>query len=470
MKNNSAFKFLKNSFSLEKINKLLFKNRNDKKYKEKTSFVNNISKFERYKNLIEKLNQFKTDELEAKKTRKSRKSKNKKDKISIIQRLKKSKKYIKFISKINALTDINLKSKIKNRINILITKKYNLTLNKISLNKFKLFDKFKSRKLLFLNKNKKHHKVNNKYSQKIGIIFYCDHNLILLNATINHNNQINIIGVAEMPIPTNVIGDTLVEDSNELANILLDSINLLDLSDAPLLVTLSSSFFNIHTFLVSDLKQISENDSKVKAKSPYLPANTIVDFLRISDKKLSDGLIRTTYSNKDLINSWTDTLQIIDQPLIGLIPAAPHIFDSITSQILEDTTFLIDIESSTTTLLIGSKYAGLESHKLPFGYSLYISDKLKESNRNYFERVLNSIELIINDGNHKLPENIFVMGSGLDKLINKEAPLPHRFKSILDLKLSDYYYSPQKMSVHELVSNNINSNIYCLASILSSCV
>ena len=121
-------------------------------------------------------------------------------------------------------------------------------------------------------------------------------------------------------------------------------------------------------------------------------------------------------------------------------------------------------------MLIGSKYAGLESHKLPFGYSLYISDKLKESNRNYFERVLNSIELIINDGNHKLPENIFVMGSGLDKLINKEAPLPHRFKSILDLKLSDYYYSPQKMSVHELVSNNINSNIYCLASILSSCV
>ena len=63
MKNNSAFKFLKNSFSLEKINKLLFKNRNDKKYKEKTSFVNNISKFERYKNLIEKFNQFKKDEL-----------------------------------------------------------------------------------------------------------------------------------------------------------------------------------------------------------------------------------------------------------------------------------------------------------------------------------------------------------------------------------------------------------------------
>ena len=469
MKNNSAFKFLKISLSIKKINKFLFKNTKDEKNKEKTNLVKNITKFERYKNLIEKFNQFKKDEFDLD-TKKTRKSKNKKGKVSIIHKFKKSKKYTKFISKINAIIDINLKSKIKNKINTLIGKNSNIKLNKISLNKFNLFDKFKIHKLFYLNKNKKPKKIDNKYSQKIGIIFYGDHNLILLNSTINHNNQINIIGVTEMPIPSNVIGDTLVEDSNELANILLDSINLLDLSDAPLLVTLSSSFFNIHTFLVSDLKQISESDSKVKAKSPYLPSNTIIDFLRISDKKLSDGLIRTTYSKKDLINSWTDTLQIIDQPLIGLIPAAPHIFDSITSKILEDTTFLIDIESSVTTLLIGSKFAALKSHKLPFGYNLYISDNLKESNKNYFERVLNSIELIINDSNHKLPENIFVMGSGLDKLINKQAPLPNRFKSILDLKLSDYSYSPQKMSIHELVSKSINSNIYSLASILSSCI
>jgi len=469
MKNNSAFKFLKISISLEKINRFLFKNKKDEKNKEKTSPVTNISKFERYKNLIAKFNQFKKDELVLE-SKKSRKSKNKKGKVSIIHNVKKSKKYKKFISKINGISDLNLNSEIKNIVNTLINKNYNLKLNKNFLNKYNLFEKLVSHKLFYINRNKKPKKINNKYSQKIGIIFYSDHNLILLNSTINHNNQINISGVAEMPIPTSVIGDALVEDSNELANILLDSINLLDLYDAPLLVTLSSSFFNIHTFLVSDLKQISESDSTVKAKSPYLPSNTIIDFLRISDKKLSDGLIRTTYSKKDLINSWTDTLQIIDQPLIGLIPAAPHIFDSITSKILEDTTFLIDIESSITTLLIGSKFAELESHKLPFGYSLYISDNLKESNKNYFERVLNSIELLINDSNHKLPENIFVMGSGLDKLINKQAPLPNRFKSILDLKLADYYYSPQKMSVHELVSNSINSNIYSLVSILSSCL
>ena len=440
MKKDSIFKFGEIIISLKNFNKF-FKNKNNKNKKLKNSFARNISKLEKYKNLIEKFNQFKTDEF---KSKKSKKTKNLKEKFPIIKNLK-------------------FKSKLESKINKLKEKNF----NKILFNNLKYFFKAKNLQLLKINKT---NKIKNKYSQKIGIIFYGEHNLILLSSTINHNNQINIIGVTEMPIPTNVIGDTLVEDSNELANILLDSINLLDLSDSPLLVILSSSFFNIHTFLVSDLKQISANDSKVKAKSPYLPANTIIDFLRISDKKLPEGLIRTTYSKQDFINSWTDTLQIIDQPIIGLVPAAPHIFDSITSQITEETTFLIDIESTTTTLLIGSKYTALQSHKLPFGFSLYISDNLVESNKNYFERVLNSIQIIINDSNHKLPKNIFVMGSGLDKLINKEASLPKRFKSILDLNLSEYTYLPQKMSVHELVSNTINSNIYCLASILSSCV
>ena len=290
MKKDSIFKFGKIILSLKNLNKF-FKNRNNKNKKLKNSFARNISKLERYKNLIEKFNQFKTDEF---KSKKSKKTKNVKEKFSIIK-------------KVNLIQNLNFKSKLENKISKLKEKKFKF--NKILFNKFKYFNKSKNLQILKINKNNKTNKIINKYSQKIGIIFYGEHNLILLSSTINHKNQINISGVTEIPIPTNVIGDTLIEDSNELANILLDSINLLDLSDSPLLVILSSSFFNIHTFLVSDLKQISANDSKVKAKSPYLPANTIIDFLRISDKKLSEGLIRTTYSKQDFINSWTDTLQ-----------------------------------------------------------------------------------------------------------------------------------------------------------------
>ena len=274
-----------------------------------------------------------------------------------------------------------------------------------------------------------------------------------------------------MPIPGNVIGDSSVEDSNELANIILDSLTLLDLLGAPLLIILSSSFFNIHTFDASDLKQISQSDSQVQSKSPYLPADTLVDFLRMSAKQISSGLVRTIYTNRDFIKGWTDTLEIVNVPIIGVVPAAIHVFDSITSKITEDITILIDIEATQTTLLLGTNLAELKSHKLPFGYSLYISKNLKESRKNYFERVLNSVKLIINDTNQKLPSNIFVMGQGLDKLLNSEYKiLPKGFQSISDLNLSNYSYQPKMMQIHETVSKSIDNSICSLVSILSSCV
>ena len=306
--------------------------------------------------------------------------------------------------------------------------------------------------------------------KKIGVIFYSDHNLIFINVNVNLNNRIKINGVTEIPIPGNVIGDSLVEDSNELANIVLDSINLLDLNTAPLLVVLSSSFFNFHTFKASDLKQISLSDRKVQSKSPYLPDNTLVDFLRMSDPQISNGFVRTTYSQKDFIKGWTDTLEMIDLSVIGLVPAAPLIFDAITKTIAEEKTILIDIESTVTTLLIGGELGELNSHKLPFGFSLYVSPNLKNSGKNYFDRVLNSIKIIMNDNNEKLPLNIFVMGSGLDNLINSEFDLPKGFKNIAELKLSDFSYSPKNMQIHELISNSIDSRIFSLASILTSCV
>ena len=95
-----------------------------------------------------------------------------------------------------------------------------------------------------------------------------------------------------------MIGDVLVEDINELANIAMDSLNLLELVNSPILVVLSSSLFNIHTFSISDLKQISETDSKVQSKSPFLPANTLVDFLRMSESPISDGLLRLFIQKK----------------------------------------------------------------------------------------------------------------------------------------------------------------------------
>lgn len=461
------------------------------------SFINQLSKTDKYQNIIEKVQQFKSDEVKKKKPKKrtkeatlidkfmssekyqniikkvkqfksnkikKSKSKKRKKEVTLINKFLSSKKYQNIIEKVRQFKNDELRKKKVQKFNSLQLSLFDL------IQKIKSFEQLKKFKLFDYNSLIKTKDNNKKFDQKIGIVFYGDHNLILLSLLINLNNKVQITGVTEMPIPGNVIGDSLVEDSNELANIALDSINLLELNTSPLLVVLSSTFFNIHSFKASDLKQISQSDSKVQSKSPYLPANTLVEFLRMADSKISNSYVRTIYSKKDFIKGWTDSLEMIDLPIIGLIPAAPQIFDSITNKIVEENTILIDIESSSTSVLIGSKLSKLNSHKLPFGSSLYISNNLKESSNNYFDRVLKSIKLIMNQNNEKLPLNIFVMGTGLDQLITPDFTLPNGFRSIAELKLTDYSYSPKKMQIHELVSNSIDASIYSLTSILTSCI
>jgi len=81
-----------------------------------------------------------------------------------------------------------------------------------------------------------------------------------------------------------------------------------------------------------------------------------------------------------------------------------------------------------------------------------------------------SITLILNDQEKTLPNNIFVMGSGLDKLLNNSFKLPKGFKHISELNLTEYTYNPKSMKIHELISSSISSSIYSLTAILTSCV
>jgi len=422
------------------------------------SFISEISKRDRYKNILEKINQFKDLETSNKKGKKLKKSNYFNSEISKTKILK------KIFEKINQLKSLKISIQKNNKSSNI------KQLENLKKDFLVIFDKIKNYKLFGSELKIAKNKNNQKYQQKVGVAFYGDHNLIILSANVDFNNNIKVIALNEIPIPGNVIGDSLVEDTNELANILLDSLSLLELLNSPFLLVLSSSFFNIHTFNTSDLKQISQSDKKVESKSPYLPANTLVDFLRMNDVKIKKGLVRTIYAKRDFIQSWTDTLEIVNLPIIGLVPASAHVFDSITSKITEEITVLLDIESTETTLLIGSNLDKLNSYKLPFGYSLYLTDDLSKSSKSYFERALNSVKLTMKDANLELPQNIFVMGNGLDKLLNSKINLPKGFQSISDLNLANYLYKPKTMQIHEIVSQSIEHSICSLASILSSCV
>ena len=441
----------------------------------KLNFLSKIKEFyalrkilnsNKYKKITDLFNNLNIDEKNYKKLKKISFSSSIIKKINNLQAFTKIKNHIIKLKKELIENKLNLKIKPnKSQKHFLFLK---TSINFVKLRK--IFDQVKNYKLLDKKSNDNAIKQRDKYNQKIGIIFYCDHKLVFVSLIINIKNQINILGLTEIPIPGNVIGDFIVEDTNELANVALDSVNLLGLNDSPLLVILSSSFFKIHTFPASDLKQISLTDNKVKSKSPYLADNTIVDFQRMSDSKISSSPIRTIYSKKDLIKSWTDTLQIIDLPIIGLVPAGPHVFDAITTKIVEKITVLIDIEATSTTLLVGGKLDHLTSHKLPFGYSLYISADLKKSSKSFFDRIISSVNLVLDETNDKKPQNIFVMGTGLDKLINEHVSLPKGFKKISELNLTNYSYNPKKMKINEIISDTLENNIHSISLILSSCV
>ena len=308
-----------------------------------------------------------------------------------------------------------------------------------------------------------------KESHLIGVAIYSEHYLTLSKVILNKDNQVIIKSVIEVPVPGDVIGDRDVEDKNELSNIFLDLFGLLKLDESPLLVILSSSFFNVHTFYSSELKQISNTDLVVQSKSPYLPNDTFIEFLNLSKKGEEDKLIRTVYSNRNLIESWTDTLETLNIPVIGIVPSAPNVFDILKSKIKDETTVLIDIEVTKTIVMLGRNSYNLSSHNVPYGSSLYTSDFNPDLSSNYFKRILNSIELILSEYNEMLPSCIYVYGKGLDDLVDKNIPLPSRFLRLSEMNLIDYSYDPKSMDIHESESKSIESTIVTL-SLITSCL
>ena len=314
------------------------------------------------------------------------------------------------------------------------------------------------------------HTINlDKDSHDLAVLVYNEHFLTLASVIINSNNKVFIKGVIEVPIPGDVIGDSCVEDKNELANIILDLLNLLKLEKSPILLILSSSFFQINTFLSSELRQISNIDNTVKSKSPYLPNDTFIEFRNIPIIKQKNKLVRTIYTSRKLIESWTDTLEILNAPIIGITPSAPHIFDIINNKISEKTSILIDIERNTTMVIVARDSINLTSHKIPYGSSLYSSDDNPELSKNYFSRLLLSLDLIISEYDEDLPSSIFIYGRGLDDLVKQNTTLPIKFKRLSEIKLANYSYLPHQMQIHELASKSIDSTIETL-SLITSCL
>ena len=344
----------------------------------------------------------------------------------------------------------NFKLKIKNKLYQKSQKSTNLE-NKLSLppqvNKF--FYKYFSKK-----KDAKEKLIDDSFL----IIHFSDH--VLSIAKISTNESINSFEqLININIPTDIVGDYKVENKNEFSNILKDVISLYDAQTNPIILLLSSTFFTIKSFSDGELVVFSENNPELLSKSPFLPDDTLMQHTRVSGNKLS-SYHRVVYINKNVLDSWIEVLSRLDNPLAGVTSSCIHLVEEITTK-EGGLTILCDIELNATVIYIEKNNCEFNTVKLPFGASIYISDDENVAHQ-FFVRLENAVNSIIEKFNYKSPKSIYLIGQGFDKLNTSSISSFNKFKEFPSDIFNKYKFN--KDIDKEIIQNNI-SNITKLSSI-----
>ena len=312
-------------------------------------------------------------------------------------------------------------------------------------------------------KSVKQNKFESKASPEVIVAcYYCDHSLFLAKI-FRSKNLLNVDLIIELPIPAKVIGDNLITNIEDLIEITLDSFEVLNLSNPPILLILSSSFFNIKSFKNDSL--LNEDDEIIKNKSPYLPEDTLVNIDK--SKNENNYILRALYTRKAFMNGWIKTLQKLDLPVIGITTPGPHQFDILRSnkKLINDIEIIVDIELSSSTIFICTKTFEINSQKLPYGSSLYNKKDLIDS---YFSRLIKSIKLIIKDNKMPFPEVIYVSGFGLDEFDNHSKNLPYPFIRFSELNNLKFSFDDTKSE--ELINKKFDSKLNLILEIANKCL
>ncbi|KGF97652.1 hypothetical protein EU96_1366 [Prochlorococcus marinus str. MIT 9302] len=387
-----------------------------------------------------------------------------KDKFNMLTDKESFSKYQKKIKRLKISNLLN--SKKSNKINR-NQKKINRNQKKINLkNLFSLklkqtndqFDNFKKKFQLPISKTRfnndlkelvlkyfpKAENKNNKSTNFFVVIHYSEHKLSI-SKILSDTKVFNVEDLISMNIPTAILGDFKVENKSDLLNILRDIFSLFDVSSKPVMLLLGSSFFTIKSFDDSELVSFSEDNPQLLSKSPYLPDDTLIQYSRSTGNKLT-SYHRVVYANKKVMDSWIEVLSDLGQPLAGVTCSCIHLIEAITKK-FKKLSILCDVDMGATYIYIEKENCELNTFKLPFGASNYISTDKKISEQ-FFERLQNSISLIIEKLGHPINNDIFLIGEGIDKLEIDKLNLDQRFKKF-----------PEDIFMNYKVNKNIDNSI-----------
>ncbi|MCR8545785.1 MAG: hypothetical protein JJ841_007420 [Prochlorococcus marinus CUG1432] len=275
-------------------------------------------------------------------------------------------------------------------------------------------------------------------------ISYVDN--ILTATHLQRQNNRNIIkDIVNINIPGDLIGDFKVEKVPEVKRIIDDISNIFGLNNPPIIVLLSSSFFITRSFSNNDLVVFSEEDPKILSKSPYLPDNTLIQSKRVNGDAKS-CYHRVIYANKEHIDSWINVISLSGSKIATVTCGAIHLAENLISN-SEEISILCDIGNNSTTVYLTRKDCELISTRLPFGSSIYITNKVSLNNE-LFSRLDKSVKKILKDNNIHFDGDFYINGNGIDRMLSLNTYIKKGFLKIpennykvesskdLDLKLN----------------------------------
>ena len=388
---------------------------------------------------------------------------------------------IKKISKINKLKynkfDLNniQKNFGKDIIKNSLSRKLNFSSNKFFKNNFsskinfKKYDEKIEKYLKFKVSDiiKKFKSVNvSKDTKKIGLlidflgIYYVNNKLFF--AHLQRKNKSNIIkDIAKINAPSDLIGEYKIEKIPEFRRMVNDMANVFELNNPPIILLLSSSFFTTRSFNDSELVFFSDQDPVILSKSPYLPDNTLIQYKRVNGDKNS-SYHRVVYADKEVIDSWVNSLSLIGSEIATLTCPAIHIIETLTKKSEKETFILCDIEDSITNIYVLRNDCELFSERLPFGSSVYISGE-ESLNDQFFSRLDSSIKSILSKNNLSLDDNIYINGNGIDKMLSINNKIRDGF---IKIPKNKYKLNPKKVSTFKNENSILNSFSYLLDTLI----
>ena len=308
-----------------------------------------------------------------------------------------------------------------------------------------------------------------KVFEQFSVLCSFDQHLVLTSIKANQSTML-VDDCLSIDLPAHLIGDLGVENSEEVAQIVLDLLEVMGLSSSPILLLLSSSKFSHCSFQVDEISSWNLDDPKLRVKSPFLVDETLIDLSSNDVVASTDQPLRSVgYANSKFIYSWVNALQIVGNPVLGISPIYTGMMNwAMTSTNLQKNIILCDVEPNCCNLLIKNSISEFHSYQLPFGSGLYAGQSVRLLDQ-FLKRLQAAVDVIKHDQSLEGSFQSIISGYGLGGFGSSIDSSLNLWSLLSDLISQDYQVSsqlkPDEVLCHQYLFPQL---IVCLSAYLQS--